>query len=163
MQKAGLGESTKLRLAMQLERMRLVLGERSQDAVSRRPASGKWSAHENLAHLARIHQLYRERIRRILSEERPELPRYTAEDDPEWPQWAALPTEEVLQRLQTLRGQLLEVVGKLSAAQLGRVGIHPSVGTMTIPEWIEFFLLHEAHHLYAAMQRAADKSSAVHN
>jgi len=25
---------------------------------------------------------------------------------------------------------------------------------MMIPEWIEFFLLHEAHHLYAAMQRA---------
>ncbi|MCI0483679.1 MAG: DinB family protein [candidate division NC10 bacterium] len=154
MEGAGLSESTRLRLAIQLESLQVILGGVDPAAVNRRPASGKWSAHENLAHLARIHQLYLERIRRILSEERPELPRYKAEDDPEWPQWAALPTEEVLQRLQTLRGQLLELVGKLSAAQIGRPGIHPSVGAMTIPEWIEFFLLHEAHHLYAAMQRA---------
>jgi uncharacterized damage-inducible protein DinB len=154
MEKVELNKSTKLRLATQLECIPLVLGERGQDAVSRRPASGKWSAHENLAHLARIHQIYLERIRRILSEKQPALPRYKAEDDPEWPRWAALPTEEVLQRLHALRGQLVEVVGKLSAAQLGRVGIHPAVGGMTIPEWIEFFLLHEAHHLYAAMQRA---------
>jgi len=149
-----LSQSTGSRLATQLECLQVILGGRDAATINRRPASGKWSAHENLAHLARIHEIYLERIRRILSEERPGLSRYTAEDDAEWPQWAALSTEEVLQRLQTLRGQLLEVVGKLSAAQLGRVGIHPSVGAMTIPEWIEFFLLHEAHHLYAAMQRA---------
>ncbi len=154
MEEAGLTESTRSRLATQLECLQVILGGRDAASIKRRPASGKWSAHENLAHLARIHEVYLERIRRILSEERPALPRYKAEEDPEWPQWAALPTEEVLQRLQTLRRQLLEVVGRLSAAQLGRVGIHPSVGGMTIPEWIEFFMLHEAHHLYAAMQRA---------
>ena len=149
-----LSQSTRSRLATQLECLQVILGGSDAGAINRRPASGKWSAHENLAHLARMHEVYLERIRRILSEERPALPRYKAEEDPEWPQWAALPTEEVLQRLQTLRGRLLEVVGKLSAAQLGRVGIHPAVGGMTIPEWIDFFLLHEAHHLYAAMQRA---------
>ena len=148
-----LSQSTRSRLATQLECLQVILGGSDAGAINRRPASGKWSAHENLAHLARMHEVYLERIRRILSEERPALPRYKAEEDPEWPQWAALPTEEVLQRLQTLRGRLLEVVGKLSAAQLGRVGIHPAVGAMAIPEWIEFFLLHEAHHLYAAMQR----------
>ena len=150
-----LSQSTRSRLATQLECLHVILGERDAAAINRRLASGKWSTHENLAHLARIHEVYLERIQRILSDERPALPRYKAEEDPEWPQWAALPTEEVLQRLQTLRGRLLEVVGKLSAAQLGRVGIHPAVGAMTIPEWMEFFLLHEAHHLYAAMQRVS--------
>jgi hypothetical protein len=38
--------------------------------------------------------------------------------------------------------------------QRSRIGIHGVLGGMTIPEWIEFFLLHEAHHLYVAMQRA---------
>jgi hypothetical protein len=98
MQKAGLGESTKLRLAPQLESVPLVLGERGDDAVSRRPASGKWSAHENLAHLARIHEITLERIRRIFSEERPAPPRYKAEEDLEWPQWAAMRTEELLRQ-----------------------------------------------------------------
>jgi hypothetical protein len=27
---------------------------------------------------------------------------------------------------------------------------------MTIPQWLEFFLLHEAHHLYTAMLRIAE-------
>lgn len=154
MPNAEMSQSTTVRLATQLECVPLVLGGRSQDAVIRCPASGKWSARENLAHLARIHEIYLERIRRMLSEERPVLNRYKAEEDPEWPQWAALPMDEVLRRLQRLRGELLQVIRNLSPDQLDRVGIHPAVGDMTIPEWIEFFLLHEAHHLYVAMQRA---------
>jgi len=149
-----LSQSTGSRLATQLECLQIILGGRDAATIKRRPASGKWSAHENLAHLARIHQLYLERIRRILSEERPELSRYKAEDDPEWPQWTAMRTEEVLRRLSTLRDDLIQLVTRLSPEQLNRVGVHGVLGGMTIPEWIEFFLLHEAHHLYAAMQRA---------
>lgn len=150
---AKLSQSATGRLATQLDRVPLVLGDRGQDAVIRRPASGKWSAHENLAHLARIHEIYLERIRRILSEEQPPLNRYKAEEDPEWPRWANLSTDEVVMRLRALRGELVDRVTHLSPDQLSRVGVHPALGGMTIPEWVEFFLLHEAHHLYAAMQR----------
>ena len=47
-----------------------------------KPVSGKWSAHEQLAHLARYHQVFLQRIDRILSEQAPEFPRYRAEYDP---------------------------------------------------------------------------------
>src|SRR5579859_4346294 len=57
------------------------------EALRERPASGKWSAHEQLAHLARYHQIFLQRIERILSEQAPEFPRYRAEDDSEWPAW----------------------------------------------------------------------------
>ncbi|MGH7382067.1 MAG: DinB family protein [Candidatus Methylomirabilales bacterium] len=149
-----LSQSTRSRLATQLECLQVILGGRDAVAINRRPASGKWSTHENLAHLARMHEITLERIRRILSEGRPELPRYKAEDDPEWPPWTAMRTEEVLRRLSTLRDDLVQLVTRLSPEQLNRVGVHGVLGGMTIPEWIEFFLLHEAHHLYAAMQRA---------
>jgi hypothetical protein len=33
------------------------------------------------------------------------------------------------------------------------VGVHPALGPLTIPEWLEFFLLHEGHHLYQVMLR----------
>lgn len=151
-----LSQSTRWRLTTQLECLQVVLGGRDAAVINRRPASGKWSAHENLAHLARIHEITLERIRRILSEERPQLPRYTAEDDPEWPQWVRMSTEEVVQRLMALRDELVRVVTPLSLDRLNRIGVHSALGGMTIPEWIEFFLLHEAHHLYAAMQRARD-------
>ncbi len=149
-----LSKSTTSRLTTQLECLQVILGGRDAAVMRRRPASGKWSAHENLAHLARIHEIYLERIRRILSEERPQLPRYTAEDDPEWPRWVRMSTEEVVQRLTALRDELVRVVTPLSLDRLNRIGVHSALGGMTIPEWIEFFLLHEAHHLYAAMQRA---------
>lgn len=154
MRDAGLSPSLMTRLATQLECLPLVLGGRGSDDVIRRPASGKWSAHENLAHLARIHEVYLERMRRILSEERPPLSRYKAEEDPEWSKWANLSPDEVLKRLRSLRGELVTFVTQLSPEQLGRVGVHQALGSMTIPEWIEFFLLHEAHHLYVVMQRA---------
>jgi len=149
-----LSQSTRSRLATQLECLQVILGRRDASAINRRPASGKWSTHENLAHLARMHEITVERIRRILSEGQPQLPRYKAEDDPEWPQWTAMRTEEVLRRLSTLRDDLIQLVTRLSPEQLSRVGVHGALGGMMIPEWIEFFLLHEAHHLYAAMQRA---------
>ncbi len=149
-----LSQSTRSRLATQLECLQVILGRRDASAINQRPASGKWSTHENLAHLARMHEITVERIRRILSEGQPQLPRYKAEDDPEWPQWTAMRTEEVLRRLSTLRDDLIQLVTRLSPEQLNRVGVHGVLGGMTIPEWIEFFLLHEAHHLYAAMQRA---------
>ena len=108
-----LSESSTLRLATQLECLPLLLGDRSPVAIKRRPASGKWSAHENLAHLARYHEVFIERIQRILIEERPHLARYRAEDDPEWPQWAAMPTDEVMRKLKALRGELIKAVTHL--------------------------------------------------
>ena len=94
------------------------------------------------------------RIRRILAEDRPQLPSYSAERDPEWPALAAESTEEVARRLQAVRGEMLALTADLSREQLSRVGIHPAFGTMTLAEWIDFFLIHEAHHLYVAMTLA---------
>jgi uncharacterized damage-inducible protein DinB len=148
-----LSQSASIRLATQLETLPLLLGDTSPEAITRRPPSGKWSAHENLAHLARHHEVFLERLRRILTEERPHLPRYRAEEDPEWPKWAATPTDEVLKRLKALRADLIQVIESLSPDQLHRTGVHPTFREMTIPAWIEFFLLHEAHHLYVVMNR----------
>ncbi|MFQ5658632.1 MAG: DinB family protein [Candidatus Methylomirabilales bacterium] len=148
-----LSHSASVGLETQLEALPLLMGKASPDAITRRLASGKWSAHENLAHLARHHEVFIERIQRILTEDRPRLARYRAEEDPQWPKWAALPTDEVLRRLQALRGDLVELVKYLSPEQFNRIGVHPAFGEMTIPEWIEFFLLHEAHHLYIVMTR----------
>ena len=150
----GLSESTSARLATQLEPLAYLFAGVSEDAMRRRPPAGKWSAHENLGHLARYHEVFLERLGRILSEDRPQLGRYRAEDDPESTKWVALPTGEVLAQLRSLRGKLIEIVEGLSPEQLGRTGVHPVLGEMAVPMWIEFFLLHEAHHLYVALVRS---------
>jgi len=148
-----LTQSTLLRLETQLDVIPLLLSGATPEAVMARPASGQWSAHENLAHLARHHDVFLERLHRILGESAPQLGRYRAEEDSAWPEWSRLSTEEVLIRLQTLRGEIIGLIKGLSRTEETRVGVHPLFGEMSLTLWVEFFLLHEAHHLYVVMTR----------
>jgi len=143
----------KLRLETQLEGLPGLLTEAGEPALARRPPSGQWSAHEHLAHLARVHAVMLERLERILGERGPQLERYLAENDPEWPEWAACSTREVLDRLTTLRHELIERVEALTPAELAREARHPLFGWMAVPQWLDYFLLHEAHHLYQLVLR----------
>jgi uncharacterized damage-inducible protein DinB len=147
-------ESLAARLATQLDSLKLVLGNTTPAALKMRPKSGKWSAHENLAHLVRHHHATMDRIRRILAENSPQLPSYSAEKDPEWPALAAETAEEVLRRLRAAREEMIALTTSLSPEQWARIGIHPVFGPMTLYQWLDFFLIHEAHHLYLAMTRA---------
>jgi phytoene dehydrogenase-like protein len=142
------------RLETQLDALGLVLARTTPAALDARPAPGEWSARENLAHLARHHAVFLERFRRLVAEDRPALGRYRAEEDPEWPAWMALPLPEVLERLRALRAELIALVRSLSPAESARTGLHPTFGEMDAAGWLEFFLLHEAHHLYTALVRA---------
>jgi uncharacterized damage-inducible protein DinB len=141
------------RLRTQLESLATVLAGASMDAISRPPASGKWSAHEHLAHLARHHEVMLERLRLILNEDRPNLPRYRAENDPEWARWRSLPLDEVLSLLKAQRAEIVRLVDGLDEEDVARVGVHPALGPLNLGEWIEVFLLHEGHHLYEAALR----------
>lgn len=114
---------------------------------------GKWSANENLAHLGRYHEIFLERIERILTEENPEFSRYRAEDDPHWEAWRTLAYKEVAEKLAGLREMLVARLKTLTKADYKRTGIHPKFGEMTLALWLEFFLVHEAHHLYVVLQQ----------
>jgi hypothetical protein len=148
--------STVRRLETQLLALPAILGDATPDEIDARPPSGKWSARENLAHLARHHEVMLERLRRIVAEKAPLLERYRAEDDAGWPQWSARSTRDVLRALPRLRARLVARVRSLSRAQAARVGVHSRFGPMTVERWLEFFLVHEAHHLYVVFGRLAD-------
>ncbi len=149
-----LARTTLLRLERQLDALPTILGSAGPEALRRKPASGGWSALENLAHVGRHHEVMRERLARIRAEEAPPLPAYRAENDPEWQRWLALPADQVLDRLRVLRAEMVAFVLSLDASELARTGRHSSMGPLTVAEWLEFFLVHEAHHLYVAMKRA---------
>ncbi len=153
--------STLLRLETQIEVIPILLSGASSQAIVARPVSGQWSAYENIAHLARHHEVFLKRIHLILNEDAPRINQYRAEEDPDWPKWSSLPLEEVLTRLKSLRVKLISIFKGLSPPQEGRVGIHPLFGEMNLTLWLEFFLLHEAHHLYLVMTRLAQAKRGV--
>ena len=142
------------RLQTQLDVIPALLGDVAPAEILRRPLPDKWSAHENLAHLGRYHEVFLERMARILVEDRPQVGRYRAEDDAKSPLWLALPTTEALKRMRSLRQHRIAQVGGISDHQLAREGIHSVFGSLSLTQWLDFFLVHEAHHLYVAVLRA---------
>jgi uncharacterized damage-inducible protein DinB len=122
------------------------------ESLSRRVNPDKWSARENLAHLARYHQVFLERIEHILAESNPAFGRYRAEEDPEWPKWADMPADNVLAELASLRAKLIMKLRSLSEEDFSRTGTHPKFGEMNLALWLEFFLVHEGHHLLTVLQ-----------
>jgi uncharacterized damage-inducible protein DinB len=151
-----LPDSTALRLRTQLDCLATILAGIPSDALERRATPGKWSARENLAHLARYQEVFISRITCIQSESRPTLPRYRAEDDPEWGAWMSRPAAEIIEALHAGRKILLAQVEGMPDEDLARTAIHPRFGEMTLVQWMEFFLLHEAHHLLAVLQRSRE-------
>jgi hypothetical protein len=146
------------RLESQLDALGLILARATPAVLEARPRPDEWSARENLAHLARHHAVFLERLRRLLAEDRPSLGRYRAEEDSEWPLWAALPLDEALHRLRALRAELVTLIRSLSPTAAARTGLHPTFGELDVAGWLDFFLLHEAHHLYTALVRVGEAS-----
>jgi hypothetical protein len=148
---------SKIRYESRPEAFRLLVAQvQSPEWADLRPAAGGWSAREHVAHLGRHAEVFKGRLARILREAKPAVGRYRAEDDPEWPAWAALSWEAAVDRWHAARGELSRFVAALSPGDLGRTGLHPTFGELAIAQWLEFFLLHEAHHLYTALVRVGE-------
>lgn len=131
---------------------REVLSGESGD-FTHRAVPDKWSVHENLAHLARYHEIFLERIDRMLKEDKPAFRSYRAEGDPDWGNWQKRSYADLVDALPKLREKLVAKLRSLSAQDFQRIGIHPRFGGMELSQWLEFFLVHEGHHLYLIFQQ----------
>ena len=95
------------------------------DTLVQRPPSNKWSIHEHTAHLGRYHEVFLERLGRILDEDRPSLGRYRADGDSGFGSWTKLSPEGVVEQLKARRAELLKFVKALNTDELTRTGAHP--------------------------------------
>lgn len=117
-----------------------------------RPEPGKWNALEIAAHIISYQPVFKGRIEKILSEDNPTFAPYKAEDDPLFVQTAACTVAELVSYQNTFRNELKELLLGLSDEQLSRTGRHARYGNLAIPEWVEFFMLHESHHIFKMFQ-----------
>jgi len=109
---------------------------------------GKWSIFENIVHLATYQHAFIKRLDKILDEEKPQFPRYVPEADPLFHDNCSRVTREIVQDLITTRREIIAKTFSLKNEELRRIGIHLAFGEMTVIMWLNFFLLHEAHHLF---------------
>lgn len=63
---------------------------------------------------------------------------------------------DLLSALYRNRRALIGLILNLSEGDLAKIGTHKKFGKLNIVQWVEFFVLHEAHHLYMIFQLAND-------
>jgi len=127
----------------------------SDEQIRMQVNPGKWSIFENIVHLQTYQHNAVKRIRRILDEYNPSFERYTAEADPMFHDNCAKSTREIMQDMLTIRKEISAGILSFTEADLRKTGEHPVFGKMNLVEWLNFFLLHEAHHLFTIFKMAA--------
>lgn len=143
-----LSASILARLRYQHETIRELIGDLSEQQLRLRIDPAKWSAFENIAHLACYQPVFLDRIQRLQKESNPFFPRYMADSDPEFPGYVEKSLGRLLAILQTDRQTLIDGLEGMDEATLQRTGRHARYGLFPLAKWVEFFLLHESHHLY---------------
>jgi DinB superfamily len=144
----SLSPSALTRLQYQHTTIRELIAGLTEQQLKHVPQPGKWSAFDNIAHLACYQPMFLLRLERIQTEHSPSFERYVAETDPRFPEYQDLPLADLLDGIDRRRATILSKLQGMSEDDLGKIGLHPRNGAMDVRRWTEFFLLHEAHHLY---------------
>jgi hypothetical protein len=150
------------RLRHQHETIAELAGGIPEEQLKIHVVADKWSAFENIVHLAAYQPAFIDRLSAMLKGERPLFQRYVAENDPLFYRYLAKPLSELLNIIAGDRQIIYDSVHGLSADQLRLVGQHTRYGQMTIAQWTEFFVLHEAHHLWTMAQLVSALRAGAH-
>jgi hypothetical protein len=149
-----LSASILARLQFQHQTIQELITGLPEETLRQRVREDKWSAFENIAHLAAYQPVFIRRLERMRSEACPEFERYVAEKDPLFPAYLDRSLSSLLTDIGEKRALIFSELTGMSDEMLQKKGLHPSYGLFTVGQWADFFLLHEAHHLYTIFQMA---------
>ena len=128
----------------------------TDEQVRRQVIPGKWSIYENIVHLQTYQHVFIDRVKKLLEENNPAFPRYTAEADPMFHENCARSSREIMQDMLTTRKEMTAGIFSLQDADIEKTATHPAYGKMSLMQWLNFFLLHEAHYLFTIFKLAAE-------
>ena len=151
-----LPSSITTRLQYQHKSLLDIIDGLSDEQIRRPIYTGKWSIFETVVHLTTYQHVFIARVKRILESSNPSFDRYTAEADPEFHDYCGKSTREVMQNLLTTRKELSAEIISFKEEDFDKTGGHPIYGPMTLLQWLNFFLLHEAHHLFVIFKMSAE-------
>ena len=143
----SLSVSQQSRLHYQHRALEEITAFASAEEISRTGPDGKWGILENIAHLVCYQVVFIQRIEKMVREVNPQLSRYVAEQDPTFETVRKCAKRDLVRKLEEKRQEIIHLLSSLTETELDRSGVHPVYGKMDIPDWVEMFLLHEAHHL----------------
>jgi hypothetical protein len=145
----SLSASVCSRLQHQHETIQELLNGISEEQLKQRIHKDKWSAFEQVVHLVTYQPVFMQRLLVIQQESNPFFDRYVADNDPAFMAGCKRSLKELLNDLSAQRTGIVNHLMNLPVSSVSKTGRHPKYGELTIAEWTEFFLLHEAHHLFS--------------
>ncbi|MDF2381164.1 DinB family protein [Nostoc ellipsosporum NOK] len=147
--------SISTRLQYQHKSLLDIIDGLSDDQVHREVVPGKWSIFQHIAHLSCYQHVMIDRIRKILDGDAPVLGAYVAEEDPCFEDICKKSTVDVMRELLGTRKSMAGELNGFAEYDLAKKGVHEAYGEMNLVQCLNFFLLHEAHHLFAIFKLAA--------
>ena len=160
-----LSPSILTRLKHQHEALPELISGLTEQQLRQRINPDKWSAFENIAHLAAYQPMFLVRLERIAAEDAPSFgptfERYVAEKDPLFPDYLNISLPSLLDLMAATAAQITTRLTSLNDTDLLRTGLHPRYGKLTVPQWTQFYLLHEAHHLFTIFMLTQDLRAAL--
>jgi hypothetical protein len=129
------------------QRLRKLLKGLTEKQLSRRPAPGKWSIKEIVAHLADGEVVTGSRYRFIAAHERPAIASYDQDLFVEKLGVANATTEELVADFEMARAVNLGLLVRLPDEAFARVGIHSERGEESIDTIVRLYAGHDRVHL----------------
>lgn len=155
-----LSASISTRLRHQHESLPEIIGDLTETALKQRINPDKWSAFEHIAHLAAYQPNFISRLEKMATAPSPSFERYVAEKDPQFPAYLDKSLADLLELISAQAAQINAILAHTNEAGLLRTGLHPKYGLLTVTKWTEFYLLHEAHHLFSIFMLTQDLRAA---
>jgi uncharacterized damage-inducible protein DinB len=124
----------------------------SEEQVRLQVIPGKWSIFQQITHLQTYQHTFIDRVKEILKGDTPFFDRYNPEADPQFHENCAKSFREVMQDMITTRKEMANEMLHFSETDFQKKGIHPLFGEVNLQQWINIFLLHEGHHLFAILK-----------
>jgi uncharacterized damage-inducible protein DinB len=128
-------------------RLRALLDASPEEKWRQRPAPGRWSAGEVLAHLADAELVTAWRVRSILAADGTPLQAF---DQDEWARafkYGEIDPAESLRTFTAARTSLLSLLGRVDPSRHAHHGLHAERGKETIAHLIQLYAGHDINHL----------------
>lgn len=151
-----MSSSVSTRLHYQHKSLLDIIESLSDEQLRRQVITGKWSIFENIVHLQTYQHVFIKRVKQMLEENDPQFPSYSAEGDTSFLDNCTMSTREILQDLIGTRKDINAEMAQFKEEDFNKTGHHPVFGKMNLLQWLNFFLLHEAHHLFTIFKLAAE-------
>jgi uncharacterized damage-inducible protein DinB len=118
-----------------------------ESRLKAKPAPGKWSVTEIVAHMAEDELISTWRYRQMIEHDCPQLNNF---DQDLWAQlgdYAAWSSRDALEMFRLLREANLRMFAKLTAEQWERTGIHAERGKITVRGQVTHMAAHDINHI----------------